>query len=213
SLPGIEAVVATLAADRKQPSARDLASHTVRAAGQDGVTRFDAMSRVIGHWIRQVRQGLCTLGNAREAVLDHNAAMLQPPWDEARVRREFEAILARDIKGNGPLPSQSSNPIADEETGPAAPPLSDDALAAAFIAAHGPEWRQVPAWGQWFHWTGRQWRIDETMAVREAVRHVCRDAATQAKNFSEAQRTASDKTISATLRVAASDPRVATATD
>jgi hypothetical protein len=63
------------------PTARQLATTRVRAAGQDGITRFDALSSVIGHWLRNARTGSCSIEEAWRAVEEHNAAMVVPPWD------------------------------------------------------------------------------------------------------------------------------------
>ena len=51
---------------------------------------------------------------------------------------------------------------------------------------------------------------DETGGVREAMRQVCRRAAMTTNRPNEARRVASDKTMAAALRVAATDPKLAT---
>ena len=61
------------------PGAAALMTRTVRENGVDGITRFDALSKVIGHWIRQVRFGRVDLSGAWQAVCDHNAAMIDRP--------------------------------------------------------------------------------------------------------------------------------------
>ena len=130
--------------------------------------------------------------------------MIEPPWDEVRLRREFDALLKKDLLKKGPMPGDA-NDIAP-------PPMSDDALALAFTRVHGADWRHVAAMG-WFHWTGTVWTRDDVHLVREQSRQVCRTAA--ARNFDprEARRVASDKTIMAALRVAASDPSLACRVD
>lgn len=135
--------------------------------------------------------------------------MIEPPWDRDRLRREFESLLHVDMARNGPMPSAAEG--AGAGTGAAAAPaLSDDALAAAFVARHGTDWRHVPASGTWYRWNGQVWKDDETALVRELVRQVCRLAAAQAEKPGEMRRVASDKTIVAALRVAAADPALAT---
>jgi hypothetical protein len=74
---------------------KDLATKTVHAGGVDGISRFDALSKIIGHWIRIHRQGECTRAEAWTAVVDHNAAMIVPPWPEDRLEQEFEALVRR----------------------------------------------------------------------------------------------------------------------
>ena len=90
------------------PNARALANRIIRAGGKDEVTRFEAMSRIIGHWLRQVRNGMCTRDEALEAIKDHNAAMIRPPWPEERVEREFGALWNRDVSTNGAIPFSRS---------------------------------------------------------------------------------------------------------
>lgn len=191
------------------PSTRALATTRVAAGGKDGETRFSALSRVIGHWLRAARSGLCSLEDAWTAVEEHNAAMIDPPWGTERLRREFDALLAKDVAGGGALSGIDSRGEAPSAS--SAPELSDDAVAADFVAGHGQDWRSVPAWGLWYRWCGDVWRRDETGMVRELVRQVCRAAARQASTAAEALRTASDKKMSAVVRVAATDPRIAVA--
>jgi len=210
-LPGIDQGESKNA-DRKAFTARDLATRWIREGGVDGITRFDAISKVIGHWVRNARLGLCSLEAAWCAVADHNATMILPPWDEARLRREFKAIAQRDDKnhaGDKRVVATVGGPSQGEGVAP--PALSDDALAAAFVAEYGKDWRHVGAWGVWFHWTGCRWQRDEKSFVRETVRQVCRSASAATGGPSEARRIASDKTIAAVLRVLAADPLIATA--
>lgn len=188
--------------------ARDLAMRRIREKGVDGITRYAALSKVIGHWIRTHRHGQCSIEEAWCAVRDHNAAMISPPWDQARLRREFQALLDRDIESHGPLSAVDQGP----QPKPASDltPRSEDALALEFVDRHGREWKKVAAWGKWFRWTEGLWLADETGQVRELVRRICREVARTADNPNEAKRIASDRTIAAVARIAAADPRVAT---
>jgi hypothetical protein len=43
-----------------------------------------------------------------------------------------------------------------------APQHSEDHLAEEIVSQRGNHWRYVAAWGQWFHWTGTHWKVDET---------------------------------------------------
>jgi P4 family phage/plasmid primase-like protien len=200
--------------DTHGPSAKDLATQRVRAGGADGITRFEAMSRVIGHWLRNVRSGRCSIEGSLVAVLEHNTTMIDPPWDEARVRREFDALLKRDIEKNGPMPygSPMDAGAGGDALAGVPPKHSDDALAAVFVARHGSMTRRVETWGSWFVWSGRVWERDETGSTREMMRQVCRTAASTADNPNHARRIASDKTIAAALRIVGSDPSIATRT-
>jgi len=185
------------------PSYRELATRIVHSGGRDGITRFDALSAVMGHLIRVCRSNKCAAEDAWHAVVQHNAAMIVPPWPEQRLRREFDAILNRDIIGKGPLPAPQ------DSTAIVTTPHSDDALAVDFVQQYGGEWRHVPEWGAWFRWRDGKWNRDETGEVRDLVRLLCRADALRAERLNEAQRIASDKKLTAVLRVAASDQLIA----
>ena len=47
----------------------DLFAHQVREGGLDGVTRFQALSRIIGYWIRRFRDGHVTREQAWEEIV------------------------------------------------------------------------------------------------------------------------------------------------
>lgn len=208
ALPALEApVIAILRSTRGKagPRASDLALRPIRSGAIDDVTRFEALSKVIGHWIRNARQQACSLDGAWIAVRNHNAAMIVPPWDEHRLRHEFDALLRRDIGAHGPMPSADAE--AAREDG--APAQSEDAIADRFAADHGAHWKHVAQWGAWFHWSGQVWLRDTTGGARELARMICRAAANQCDRPADARRIASDRTIAACLRIAACDPRVA----
>lgn len=208
ALAGVTLAIDTGRGFRKGPTSAELATRVVREGGVDGVTRFDALTSVMGHWIRTARLGRCSYDEAWVAVRDHNAAVIVPPWDSARLRREFDALRARDIRNHGPLPVSAPPAGGPAEPATFPPEQSDDALAAAFVAAHGTCWRHISVWGAWLHWAGTHWKKDETVLVREVVRQVCRGAAAGVRS-NDARRIASDKTIAAVMRVAAADPAVA----
>ena len=193
------------------PSALDLMTLPIREGGQDEATRFAALSKVIGHWLRAVRLGRCSLADAWTAVQDHNAAMIQPPWEEAKLQRSFQGILSKDISKNGLLPEAPSSGQAED--GVSAPAASDDFLAVRFAQLHGADWKFVQAWGVWFNWTGCRWARDEVGGAVNAVRLVCRNEAVTIDKPAEARRLASSKTIQAVHRIASSDPKIALSPD
>lgn len=188
------------------PTPLDLATSRVREGGIDGITRYDALSKVIGHWIRNVRRGACSADKAWAAVTEYNVAMIDPSWDERRLQDEFRRLWQVDLRNHGPMPANASDRHFSDRG--AAPNLSDDALASAFVAEHGRAWKYVPPWKTWRRWDGRVWSRDETHLVREHMRLVCRNAAADAKP-ADARRVASEKTIAAALRLAATDPSIA----
>lgn len=200
ALPGLGSAIDIGERRAKGPSPKDLATRKIGAGAVDEITRFEALSKVIGHWLRSARTGSVSLVEAWAAVCEHNAAMIDPPWDETGLRREFDALLRKDVTEKGPMPG------ATDDIAP--PPLSDDDLALAFVRANGVDWRHVISMG-WLHWTGSVWKRDDVNLVRERVRQTCRAAAAGIEAAREARRIASDKTIAAVLRVASSDPMIA----
>jgi P4 family phage/plasmid primase-like protien len=184
--------------------------------GVDGTTRFEAMSKIIGHWIRQARLGNFSLDSAWQAVDEHNATLIRPSWPEVRLRREFDALLAADRRNHGweVIPGAAIDPTAlAGGTLPGPVPLSDDALVAAFRDRHADSWKHVMAWGRWLGWTGTHWKADATGAVVELTRQICRTEALSAQKPGDGRRLSSDRTIRAVERLARSDPLHGAGTD
>jgi len=188
-------------------SASDLMTTFIREGGKDGETRYQTLSKIIGHWIRMVRLGRATLAEAWLATEQQNAATIQPPWDEDRLQREFKALLRVDVENNGPMPGQEK----EGETG--APEFSEDAIVQMFVRQYGRDWRYVSILGQWLHWTGKVWKRDTVGAVMQAARIVCRDEAVKQNRPSDQRRLASAKTIQAVVKIAGTDPMIAIAVD
>ena len=84
-------------------SVTELFGRKVREGGVDGTTRFDALSRVIGYWIRRCREGHVTPAQAWDEIVAYNAARIDPPWPEARLAQEAERLWKRDADRNGDL--------------------------------------------------------------------------------------------------------------
>lgn len=80
---------------------------------------------------------------------------------------------------------------------------TDDGLALRFTAEHGERLRYVAKWGQWFRWTGKVWQQDETLAVYDAARVICRNACQEASD----EDLAAASTVAAVERLARSDRR------
>ncbi|MCQ0972054.1 hypothetical protein MLD63_16670, partial [Paracoccus sp. TK19116] len=193
---------------QRKPAVSGLMSRKVLAGGLDDLTRFEALSRVIGHWIRQARLGHVSLDDARRAVIEHNAALIMPPWDDAGLEREFTALLQKDIRENGPMPTRKPDDAARD-----APSFREDAIAASFVDRHAGEARHCSALGGWMSWTGTHWRRDDRDITRELMRQVCRSVAKDTDSPAMARRIASDRTVSATLRLAAADPAISSSVD
>ena len=82
-------------------SVTELFGRKVREGGVDGTTRFDALSRVIGYWIRRCREGHVTPAQAWDEIVAYNAARIDPPWPEQRLRTEAEKLWKRDGERHG----------------------------------------------------------------------------------------------------------------
>lgn len=189
-------------------SPKELMTAFIREGGQDGETRYVALSKIIGHWLRMVRWGHATLEESWIGVQQQNAATIQPPWPEERLLREFKALLRVDCENHGPMPRQKT-----EDGEDTAPEFSDDALVQLFVRECGRDWIYVAVWGQWFRWTGNVWKRDAVGSVVQAVRLVCRAAANKNNKPADQRRLASTKTILAVAKLAGADPSIATDVD
>ena len=186
-------------ADRRMPH-RGLLTMRVHEGARDGISRFEALSSIIGHWVRCVRLGEINPEEAWEAVRNHNAALISPPWDETRLRREFDSLRAVDA-ANHPIDAQGRPPVG-----------SEDAISADFVRSAGRDWRFVPSFGQWKRWTGTHWADDEAGAIGEAIRLACRQAA-KATEGAAGRRIASYRTISAVRKITETAPEIVTVPD
>lgn len=184
----------------------------VRAGYLDGISRFDALSRVIGHWLRCARLGECSISDAWEAVEGYNQSRISPPWPPARLRQEFEALRLHDLHSHD---HQEAGGLSSDDglNDLPAPRFSDDALAAAFVGQNGLDWRHVACWNAWYVWNGTCWQHETQGRIREVIRHVCRAAARKTDGGAEKRRIASLKTYSAVEKVISSDPAIAANVD
>ncbi|MCZ6860397.1 MAG: phage/plasmid primase, P4 family, partial [Alphaproteobacteria bacterium] len=88
---------------------------------------------------------------------------------------------------------------------PRSPRFSDDQLALRFTAELGDELRYIHPWGKWLRWDGRRWSFDQTLAVPDRARGICRVAATECWDPKEQNAIASAKKVAAVERLARSD--------
>lgn len=107
--------------------------------------------------------------------------------DDASARHKMDESLA----GDDPRPAQ----------------YADDALALKFTAEHGAELRYTAAWGRWNIWAVNVWRTDETLAVYDLVRKVCRTESAACGDKRLATKIASAQTVAAVERLARADRR------
>ncbi len=98
-MPGQEAAASPRQA--KSASLDSMLTTPVRAGAQDAWTRFEGASTAIGYYVRQVHEGRLTADEGWEAIRGYNAACLQPPWPEDRLKTEADAIWALHVERNG----------------------------------------------------------------------------------------------------------------
>ena len=89
----------------------ELLGQLVREGGIDGLTRFDALSKIIGYWIRRCQDGVVTAAQASQEICNYNAARISPPWPEDRLRHEAERLWRR-AEANHPAEPQPANDAA-----------------------------------------------------------------------------------------------------
>ncbi len=170
-------------------SVTEIFGRKVREGGVDGTTRFDALSRVIGYWIRRSREGHVPRDKAWEEIVAYNAARIDPPWPEARLREEAERLWKRDLARNGDFDDQDDGsgggPAGGGDDGPVPVRFTEDALAATFASRHAETWRYVAGWGQWLTWSGKLWRRGDTAGLRSGPDDLPRDCGT--RRFGKAQ--------------------------
>lgn len=183
----------------------ELFGQQVREGGADGTTRFDALSRIIGYWIRRSREGHVTPAQAWDEIVAYNEARIVPPWPADRLRQEAERLWRRDAAHS------AEQPAAGDGGGSGEPPLpvgfTEDALALEFTARHASDWRYIAVWGQWLAWTGTRWEREATLRAYDLARLVCRDAAGRCTNGKIKARISAASTVAAVERLARSDRR------
>ena len=200
----------------------ELFARKIREGGADGETRFEALSRVIGYWIRRCREGHVTPLQAWEEMVAYNAARIDPPWPEDRLRLEAERLWKRDAErygdvagdmGDGDDGGGGSAGGGDQGDGPIPVQFTEDALADGFAVRHADVWRYVAPWGQWLTWTGALWRREDTLQAFDLARRICREAARRSASAKIRTKLSSAATISAVERLARSDRRHASTTE
>lgn len=189
----------------------ELFGQIVREGGVDGATRFEALTRIIGYWIRRSREGHVTPAQAWDEIVAYNEARIDPPWPADRLRIEAEKLWKLDARknldaGDG---DNSGNPPADRGSGGGGgdtpPRYTEDALASEFTRLYAGQWRYVSTWGQWLTWTGAVWKREETLAANHLARMVCRASAKRAASNKIRTKLSTAATVSAVERLARSD--------
>lgn len=191
----------------------ELFAKPIREGGVDGTTRFDALSRVIGYWIRRCREGHVTPAEAWDEIVSYNDARIDPPWPEARLQQEAARLWRRDQARNGEIEGEGEGDTGSGDGGTSPVRFSEDALAANFADQHSESWRFVAAWGQWLTWTTRVWKREDTLQAFDLARQVCRAAAIRSPSARVRTKLSTASTVAAVERLARSDRRHATTTE
>jgi P4 family phage/plasmid primase-like protien len=198
----------------------ELFARKIREGGVDGETRFDALSRVIGYWIRRCRDGHVTPQQAWEEIVAYNAARIDPPWHDERLRQESERLWKRDADRYGELPGDGNDGPGGEppdggndSNGPIPVQFTEDALADTFAGRHSDDWRYVAPWGQWLSWNGSVWSREDTLLAYDLARSICRENARRANVAKIRAKLSSAATVSSVERLARSDRRHASSTE
>jgi hypothetical protein len=83
----------------------ELLDMKVRSGGQDDVTRFESMCRVIGHFVRQAFKYEISEQQCWQSIVRHNENNLIPSWSIDRLRQTTEGIKRKHIEHNPVAPN------------------------------------------------------------------------------------------------------------
>ena len=89
------------------------------------------------------------------------------------------------------------------------PQFSEESLALRFSRQYAGQLRYVAGWGRWMCWDGTRWREDDTLAVFDRCRRICRRASAECGDVKEraAMKIAAAQTVAAIERLARADRR------
>jgi putative DNA primase/helicase len=84
---------------------------------------------------------------------------------------------------------------------------SEDDLARIFSDRHNQDWRYVATWSQWLHWNGSIWEKDDTLAVYDLARKICREVSNfgQGLNLTQKRALSASRTFAAVERIVKTD--------
>jgi putative DNA primase/helicase len=90
-----------------------------------------------------------------------------------------------------------------------APAFSDEDLVLRFAERHHDRLRYVASFGRWLTWADTHWMTDDTLAVFDLVRTLCREAAAQCNKNGMRKKLASAATVAAVAGLVRADRRLA----
>jgi hypothetical protein len=153
-------------------------------------------------------------------LLDKEGRGPEAFWDKwQHAMRRWNTKVAEEaakLKPGAGQGTQQAPPQSGKGTGgaagsgvPVAPTNSEEFLAIVFIDRHEVDLRFVAKWGQWFHWDGSRWQLEETLCAFDLARLICREAANACNGANTAKKLASAKTVAAVERLAKADRKIA----
>lgn len=77
----------------------------VHEGGGEDATRWGNFNLVAGLQLKEVRQGKQTMAEASNNIRGYVLSKMDPPWPEARVDKEFRALVNVDERKSGPMPA------------------------------------------------------------------------------------------------------------
>jgi putative DNA primase/helicase len=133
-----------------------------------------------------------------------------PPCEEVII--DDDEHIAQLIDGGSTTPPPAPPP-SDSADGERPPAFSDIAIADRFAAKHAPRLRYCAAWGKWLEWDHGRWRPDATLNVRNLVKLVCKEVASECAKPKIKVAIASAKTVAAVERLVQADRALAATTE
>lgn len=147
------------------------------------------------------------------ASIKHYVQMVRQAAERRRAAKLVEKAqrLAEDPSVPTAALAEIGNDLTELAAGvePLPPQFSEDALALRFSRKYEGELRYVDGWGRWMCWDGTRWREDDTLAVFDRCRDVCRRASSECGDAQEraAIKIAAAQTVAAIERLARADRR------
>jgi len=78
----------------------EIATEKIPEGGTETDNRFSRFTEYAGRWVAHARSGDCTAEEALTYVHNWNEENMDPPWNAARVTKEFNAVLRVDRKNH-----------------------------------------------------------------------------------------------------------------
>ncbi len=199
---------AVTAPDDDSPTFESLVDASKLAELRDALTYISADDRDV--WIA-VGHALKPLGEPGRALWEEwsrTSAKWQPgdarTWDGFKPDRTGYAAVFKRAQANG-WQNPRSRTVAGEAHVEAGA-LTEDAMALAFVASYGTEYRYVAPWSKWLRWDGKRLREDSTLRVFDCIRGMVRVRVAGTK---QERGTASAGFVTGVERLAHVDQRIA----